>query len=78
MKHKMFEDTTPAALCACIDCWVRGRHAQRNRSIMKDRLLHGYTFEQLAEMHDLSVRQVKNIVYRHESVICDKITSEFE
>lgn len=69
----MFENVTPEALERAIDMWVRGHHAERNRSILKDRLLRGYTFEQLAEAYDMSVRQIKNIVYRHETTICDKI-----
>lgn len=73
MRHTMFENVTPAVLESTIDCWVRGRHAERNRCIVKDRLLRGCTFEQLAEAYDMSVRQVKNIVYRQEAVICDKM-----
>lgn len=37
-------------------------HSQRDRKIMVDRLVHGMTYEQLAEAHDLSVSQVKRIV----------------
>lgn len=73
MRHTMFENVTPAVLERTIDCWVRGRHAERNRCIVKDRLLRGCTFEQLAEAYGMSVRQVKNIIYRHEAVICDKM-----
>ena len=39
-------------------------HSARDREIMKDRLINGLTYERLAEKHDLSVRQVKNIVYK--------------
>ena len=49
-----------------IDEWVVGRNAARDRMILKRRLIDGITFERLAEEFDLSVRQVKNIVYRHE------------
>lgn len=45
-----------------IDELIIGQHAQRNRAILKRRLLDGITFEPLAEEFDLSVRQVKNIV----------------
>ena len=37
---------------------------ERNRAILKRRLLDGICFEPLAEEFDLSVRQVKNIVYK--------------
>lgn len=73
MRHTMFEHVTPAELERVIDMWVRGRNAERNRCIVKDRLLRGSTFEQLAEQYDMSVRQVKNIVYRQEVVLCDKM-----
>ena len=49
-----------------IDEWIIGRNAARDRMILKRRLIDGITYEQLAEEFDLSVRQVKNIVYRHE------------
>lgn len=39
-------------------------HKARDRQILFDRYVHGLTFEQLAEKHDLSVRQIKNIVYK--------------
>ena len=40
---------------------------ERNRKIIKRRLLDGIRFEPLAEEFDLSVRQVKNIVYKAEN-----------
>lgn len=49
-----------------IDEWVIGRNAERDRMILKRRLLDGITYDRLAEEFDLSVRQVKNIVYRRE------------
>lgn len=49
-----------------IDEWVRN---ERDRNILKRRLLDGVTYERLAEEFDLSVRQVKNIVYRGEQRI---------
>ena len=44
---------------------------ERDRKILKRRLLDGIYYEPLAEEFDLSVRQVKNIVYKHEQVIFD-------
>lgn len=49
-----------------IDEWIIGRNADRDRRILKRRLFDGITYERLAEEFDLSVRQVKNIVYRRE------------
>ena len=39
-------------------------HSKRDREILSDRLIDGLTFERLAEKHDMSVRQMKNIVYK--------------
>ena len=41
-------------------------HSQRDRKILYRRLVDGITYERLAEEFDLSVRQVKTIVYRGE------------
>ena len=47
-----------------IDEWIIGRNAERDRKILKRRLIDGVIFDDLAEEFDLSVRQVKNIVYK--------------
>ena len=44
-----------------IDEWC---HNERDRAILKRRLLDGICFEPLAEEFNLSVRHVKTIVYR--------------
>ena len=44
-----------------IDDWIFN---QKHREILKDRLLNGIPFEPLVEKYNLSVTQVKNIVYR--------------
>lgn len=51
---------------AGIDEWIVGRNAERNRMILKRRLCDGVTYDTLAEEFELSVRQVKNIVYKCE------------
>ena len=43
-----------------IEEWI---HNGRDRIILADRLIDGMTFEQIAEKHDMSVRQIKNSVY---------------
>lgn len=52
-----------------IDEWVVGRNAERNRAILKRRLIDGICYEPLAEEFDLSVSQVKRIVYKLEQKI---------
>ena len=44
-----------------IDEWI---FSERDRAIIKRRLLDGILFEPLAEEFDLSVRQIKTIVYK--------------
>ena len=44
-----------------IDEWIFN---ERNRKILKRRLLDGITYENLAEEFDMSVRQIKKIVYK--------------
>jgi len=44
-----------------IDEWI---HSERDRAIMKRRLIDGLTFEKLAEEFDMSERQIKRIHYK--------------
>ena len=46
-----------------IDEWIFN---ERDRKILKRRLLDGICYEPLAEEFDLSVRQVKNIIYKQQ------------
>ena len=52
-----------------IDEWIVGRNAERNRSILKRRLIDGICYEPLSEEFSLSVRQVKNIVYKNQDKV---------
>ena len=49
-----------------INEWI---FSERDRRILKRRLLDGICYEPLAEEFNLSVRQVKNIVYKGEERI---------
>lgn len=44
-------------------------HSERDRAILKRRLIDGLTYESLAEEFDLSVAQIKRIVYKGENLI---------
>lgn len=44
-------------------------HSERDRGILLDRYVNGYTFERIAEIHDMSTVQIKRIVYKNEMVI---------
>ena len=57
-------------VCYLIDQWIRN---ERDRAILKDRLINGMTYERLAEKHDMSVRQTKNIVYKATEKLVSRI-----
>ena len=44
-----------------IDEWI---FSERDRAMLRRRLLDGICFDKLAEEFDLSVRQTKNIIYK--------------
>ena len=57
-------------LSELIDRWVILRkHSERNRAILKRAMIDGICFEPLAEEFDLSVTQVKNIVYESQELL---------
>ena len=58
---------------ATIDTWVYGRNSERNRKILKRRLIDGETFQNLAEEFDLSIQAVQKIVYKNISKIVKHI-----
>ena len=53
-----------------IDEWIFN---ERDRAILKRRLLDGKTFEQLAEEFDLSTQNVQRIVYKSQNKLFFKI-----
>lgn len=53
-------------IIAIIDEYV---HNERDRAILKRRFVDGICFEPLAEEFDMSVRQVKNIIYKYEQIL---------
>ena len=67
------ENFTRTEINNMIDEYVVGRNAERNRAILKRRFIDGICYEPLAEEFDLSVRQVKNIIYKGENILFSKI-----
>lgn len=57
------KEYTNSQISGIIDEYI---HSERDRKLLKRRLIDGITYERIAEEFDLSVRQVKNIVYRRE------------
>lgn len=56
-------DLPNSELSILIDEWIK---SERDRRILKRRLIDGVCYEPLAEEFELSVRQTKNIVYKSE------------
>lgn len=54
-------DYTNSKIAEVIDEFI---HSERDRAILKRRLIDGLCFEPLAEEFKMSVRQIKNIVYK--------------
>lgn len=59
----MIPDKSRSEIAFLIDEWIFN---ERDRAILKRRLLDGICYEPLAYEFDLSVRQIKNIVYKAE------------
>lgn len=60
---------TNSGMILLIDEYI---HSERDRNILKRRLIDGITYESLAEEFDLSVTQIKRIVYKGEDIIFKK------
>ena len=69
MRHNL-DNISRSELERAIDEWILNA---RDREILKRRLLDGIIFESLSYEFDLSVRHVKNIVYKGEDKIFSKL-----
>lgn len=49
---------------AAIHEWIIGPKAERDRAILSRRLFDGICYEPLAEEFDMSVPQIKRIIYK--------------
>lgn len=59
-------DYSNSQIAGLIDEWI---HSERDRAIMKRRLIDGLTHEKLAEEFDISVRQAKRIIYKNMNIL---------
>ena len=57
----MLKQLSNSHINSLIDEWI---HNERDRKIMKRRFIDGVTYEKIAEEFDLSVTQVKTIIYK--------------
>lgn len=62
----MIPEYTNSQISNLIDEYI---HSERDRNILKRRLIDGLTYEKLAEEFDLSVRNIKKIVYKCEDTL---------
>ena len=60
------ENLSNSMIDRLINEWI---HNERDRKILKRRLIDGVYYEALAEEFNLSVRHVKNVVYKGENII---------
>ena len=58
------DNISNSELANLIDNSIRGFKAERNREILKDRLINGMLYEPLAEKYGLSVRATQTIIYK--------------
>ena len=72
VKHNL-EDMSRSELEAAIDEYILN---ERNRKILKRRLLDGIIFESLSYEFDLSVRHIKTIVYKCEDRLFAKLAQK--
>lgn len=69
MKHNL-DDISYSELEHLINEWILN---ERDRDVLKRRLLDGKTYESLSYEFDLSVRHVKTIVYKSEDKLFSKL-----
>jgi len=60
------KDYSRTELTEAIDEWILN---EKHRAILKRRLIDGICFEPLAEEFDMSVRQIKRIVYKAQETL---------
>ncbi len=65
MKNE-FDNLSTKEIDDAINSWIKNK---RNREILHERLVDGIKFEKLAELHELTPQQVKNIVRKGRETI---------
>ena len=62
--NRQIRDISRSEIEFAIEEWIVGKNAERDRMLLRRRLIDGVVFERLAEEFNLSVRQTKAIIYR--------------
>lgn len=65
-----FENISNEELVKLIDNWIK---SERDRRILKRRLIDGLTYDAIAEEVDLTVDRIKQIVYKQQNILFDHI-----
>ena len=63
------KDYTRTEIENAINEYIVGKNAERDRQIMRRRLIDGICYEPLAEEFNLSVSQIKRIIYKSQDII---------
>lgn len=61
---------TNSQISALIDEYI---HSQRDRDILKSRLIDGKTYDELSAMYNLSQRHIKTIVYKKQQSLFKRL-----
>ena len=72
MKHNL-DDISRSEIVKAIDEWILN---ERDREMLKRRLVDGITYEALSYEFNLSVRHTKTIVYKGEERLFTKIAQK--
>lgn len=72
MRHNL-TDISRSEIVAAVDEWILN---QRDREMLKRRLVDGLTYEALSYEFNLSVRHVKTIIYKNEDKLFSKICTK--
>lgn len=70
MKYAIPDNVTNSEIEYCIDELI---HSERDRALLKRRLIDKICFEPLAEEFELSPQRTKSIVYQHINKILAKL-----
>lgn len=68
-----FENLSRTEIENLLTEYVVGRNAERDREVMKRRLIDGITYEKLAEEFDLSTVHVKTIVKKRQEKLFKRL-----
>lgn len=71
MKHKIIDK--PEKVIDAIEEVVIGHNAERNKTILKLHYVYWHTFEEIAELMNLSDRHIRRICYEYEPKVIERL-----